>query len=93
MLQAKLGEIGGLVEADSRLVALLARAKAPVVHRLDLLLRLAVGEAAPLGPAADRARAEALKLLKAPDLRAEMSRSPEAAIRVKGLLKHAGLAA
>ena len=93
MLQAKLGEIGGLVEADSRLVILLARAKAPVVHRLDLLLRLAVGEAAPLGPAADRARAEALKLLKAPDLRAEMSRSPEAATRVKGLLKHAGLAA
>ena len=41
----------------------------------------------------DRARAEALKLLKAPDLRAEMSRSPEAAMRVKGLLKHAGLAA
>ena len=93
MLQAKLGEIGGLVEADSRLVTLLARAKAPVVHRLDLLLRLAVGEAAPLGPAADRARAEALKLLKAPDLRTEMSRSPEAAMRVKGLLKHAGLAA
>ncbi len=93
MLQAKLGEIGGLVEADSRLVTLLAGAKAPVVHRLDLLLRLAVGEAAPLGPAADRARAEALKLLKAPDLRTEMSRSPEAAMRVKGLLKHAGLAA
>ncbi|MDH4383952.1 MAG: hypothetical protein QE280_00730 [Caulobacter sp.] len=93
LLQARLGEIGGLIEADSRLVTLLARAQAPVVHRLDLLLRLAVGEAAPLGPAADRARAEALKLLKAPDLRAEMTRSPETAVRVKGLLKHAGLAA
>jgi hypothetical protein len=93
LLQARIGEIGGLIEADSRLVTLLARARAPIVHRLDLLLRLAVGEAAPLGPVADRARAEALKLLKAPDLRSEMSRSPETAVRVKGLLKHAGLAA
>lgn len=93
LLQARIGEIGGLIEADSRLVTLLARAQAPIVHRLDLLLRLAVGEAAPLGPVADRARAEALKLLKAPDLRSEMSRSPETAVRVKGLLKHAGLAA
>lgn len=92
-LQAKIGEIGGLIEADSRLTQLLARAPAPVTHRLALLLKMAVGEACPLGPAADRARAEALKLVRAPDLRDEVSRSPEAAARVKGLLKTAGLAA
>jgi hypothetical protein len=92
-LQAKLGDLGGLIEADSRLVMLLARAQAPITHRLDLLLRLAVGEAAPLGPAADRARAEALKLTRGPELREEVGRSPEAAVRVRDLLKTAGLAA
>lgn len=92
-LQARLGELGGLIEADSRLVTLLVRAQAPAVHRLNLLLRLAVGEAAPLGPAADRARAEALKLTRAPELREEISRSPEAAGRVRELLQKSGLAA
>lgn len=93
VLQGRLGDLGGHVEADSRIVTLLARASAPVTHRLSLLLRLAIGEAAPLGPAADRARAEALKLTRAPELREEVSRSPEAADKVRGLLKAAGLAA
>ncbi|HYE46721.1 MAG TPA: hypothetical protein VEA44_13230 [Caulobacter sp.] len=92
-LQAKLGDLGGLIEADSRLVTLLARANAPITHRLNLLLRLAVGEAAPLGPAADRARAEALKLTRAPELREEIARSPQAADKVRHLLRSAGLAA
>ena len=93
LLKTRLGEIGGHVEADAKLVTLLTRARAPVVHRLNLLLRLAVGEAAPLGPAADRARAEALKLTRAPELREEISRSPEAADKVRDLLRTAGLAA
>lgn len=93
LLKGRLGEIGGHVEADARLVALLIRAQAPVVHRLNLLLRLAVGEAAPLGPAADRARAEALKLTRTPELREEISRSPQAAEKVRDLLRTAGLAA
>ncbi len=92
-IQAKLGEIGGLIEADARLVALLARAQAPVVHRLTLLLRIAVGEAAPLGPAADRAKVEAMKLLRGPELRAELKDSPQAAQRVRDLMQVAGLAA
>lgn len=92
-LQTKLGDIGGLIEADTKLVALLARANAPVVHRLNLLLRLAIGEAAPLGPAADRAKAEALKLTRAPELREEITRSPQAAEKVRDLLRTAGLAA
>jgi hypothetical protein len=93
LLQTKLGDIGGQVEADAKLVSLLARAPAPLTHKLSLLLRLAIGEAAPLGPAADRARAEALKLTRSPELREEVSRSPESAERVRGLLKTAGLAA
>jgi hypothetical protein len=93
VLQAKLGDMGGLIEADSKLVGLLARANAPIVHRLNLLLRMAMGEAAPLGPAADRARAEALKLTRAPELREEIARSPQAAEKVRDLLRTARLAA
>ena len=93
LLKGRLGEIGGHVEADAKLLALLIRAEAPVVHKLSLLLRLAIGEAAPLGPAADRARLEALKLTRAPELRQEIARSPQAAGKVRDLLRAAGLAA
>ncbi|MDB5472021.1 MAG: hypothetical protein JWR84_3581 [Caulobacter sp.] len=93
LLKGRLGEIGGHVEADSRLVTLLTRAEAPIVHKLNLLLRLAIGEAAPLGPAADRARIEALKLTRAPELREEIARSPQVADKVRDLLRTAGLAA
>lgn len=92
-IQAKIGEIGGMVEADGKIVALIARAPAPVVHRLNLLLRIAIGEAAPLGPAADRARNEALKLVRNPELREELAKSPEAVEKVRGLMQSAGMAA
>lgn len=92
-LQAKIGDVGGLVEADSKLVAMVARASAPLLHRLTLLLRMAVGEAAPRGPVADRAKAEALRLVRAPELRAELAKSPDAFEKVRGLMQTAGLAA
>ena len=42
-----------------------------------MLLRFAAGEAAPLGPAADRAKSEALKLMRIPETRAELAKTPE----------------
>eukprot|EP01035_Chromulina_nebulosa_P033266 gene33266-44535_t len=92
-IQARVGEIGGMIEADGKIVALIARASAPVVHRLNLMVRMAVGEAAPLGPAADRARAEALKLVRNPEFREALSKSPEAVERVRGMMQTAGMAA
>jgi len=92
-IQAKLGDLGGLVEADARLVAQLVQAKAPAVHRLTLLLRLACGETAPLGPAADRARSEAMRLARHEDTRAELSSAPEQVETVRDLIQQAGLAA
>jgi hypothetical protein len=85
-ISAKIGEIGGLVEADSRLVAQLVKAPASTAQKLTLLLKLAAGDAAPQGPAADRARAEAMRLLKAPEARAEVAGSPELASRVREVL-------
>jgi hypothetical protein len=92
-IQTKLGELGGHIEADARLTAQLAKANAPAIHRLTLLLRLASGESAPLGPAADRARAEALRLVRQDDTRAELSKAPEQMSAVRELIQQAGLAA
>ncbi|HXQ47983.1 MAG TPA: hypothetical protein VN806_15300, partial [Caulobacteraceae bacterium] len=92
-IAAKIGEIGGLVEADAALAQALAKASAPVVNRLTLLLRLAAAETAPRGPAAERAKAEAMRLMRAPEIRAEIAKTPDAVGRVRALMQSAGLAA
>lgn len=92
-IQVKLGDIGGLVEADAKLTATLARAAAPPLHRLTLLLKIANGEAGPLGPAADRARMEALRLVRLDETRAELAKAPERMAQVKDLIQQAGMAA
>ena len=92
-IQLKIGDIGGLVEADAKVAQGLARANASPTHKLTLLLKLACGEAAPPGPAADRARIEALKLVRLDETRAELARSPERMAEVRDLIQAAGLAA
>ena len=77
----------------SRSIRIRSKARAPALHRLTLLLRLAVGEAGPTGPAADRAKTEALKLLRSPDARAELAESHADLQKVRTLLQAAGLAA
>ncbi|MBS0363265.1 MAG: hypothetical protein JSR98_17960 [Proteobacteria bacterium] len=92
-IQAKLGELGALVEADGRFIASTVKAPAPAVQRLTALLKAACGETCPLGPAADRARAEALKLARGPETRAELAAAPAQLDAIRDLLKHASLAA
>lgn len=93
-LQAKLGEFGGVIEARAKVVAGVARANAPVLQRLTLLLSLAVGESAPLGRAADRARLEAVRLVKLNETRAELTLAPPQQMEtVRNLLQRARLAA
>ncbi len=92
-IQAKLGDVGGLVEADAKLTQALVQAHAPVTHRLSLLLRIAMGEAAPLGPAADRARTAAMKLLRSDSARAELAATPGGLAQVRDMIQAAGLAA
>jgi hypothetical protein len=88
-ISEKIGEIGGLIEGDSKLIAMVAKANAPVVHRLNLLVRLASGEAAPLGPVTERARHEVLKLMKAPEARANLAAAPDMLEKVRDLLSKA----
>ena len=88
-LCAKLGDIGSLIEADSRLLAMLVRAPAPLPHRLTLLAKLAMGEAGPTGPVADRARFEALKLARDPGSREQLQDSPQTMDLIKTLVGRA----
>jgi len=90
---SKIGEIAAWIEGEAKLIFLIAHAEAPLTHRLTLLLKLAAGEAAPRGPVSDRAKAEAIRLLRIPEARAELASSPESLERVRGLMTQAGLAA
>ena len=86
-IQTKLGEIGGLVEADGKIVAQLSKGPAASIDRLMLLLQMAVGDAAPLGPAADRAKAEALRLVRNDETRLELTKVPERMVKVRGMIQ------
>src|SRR5690606_3418978 len=92
-VQIKLGELGGRIEAESKLIAQILKAPAPGVHRLVRLLKLAMGEAGPIGPASDRARAEAVRLIRQADVRADLASAPERLAQVRDMLSSAGLAA
>jgi hypothetical protein len=85
-IMTRLGEIGALVEADAKIVEQIMRLSASPVQKLNLLLRLALGEACPLGPAAAKARLAVLKLARDPDTRAELVRAPEVVERLRPLL-------
>lgn len=92
-IQSKIGDVGGLVEADARLIPTLAKTPAPAGQKLLLLLRLAAGETAPVGPAADRARQEAMRLVRQEDTRAELAANPERMDQVRTLIHQLGMAA
>ena len=88
-----IGAVGAHVEADANLIAQIVRAPVAAPQKVTALLKLAAGDAGPSGPSADRARAEAIKLLRAPDVRTALSASPENVAALRGLMQAAGLAA
>lgn len=92
-VMATIGAVGGALEAESGLTEQIARAAAPLPQKLTALLKLATGQTAPSGPAADRAKAEALKLLRTKDARTALAASPDEIAPLRGLMQAAGLAA
>ena len=86
-LCARLGEVGGMIEADARLIAMLVRAPAPLPQKLSLLIKLAMGDAGPTGPVADKAKLEAMKLARAPEAREALAGSPETMDLLKGMVQ------
>ena len=92
-IQLKLGEIGGWVEADGQLISQLAKAAAPLPQKITLLSKLALGETAPLGPAADRARQEVIRMMRSPEARSVLGKDPDLLGKVRDILQAGGLAA
>ncbi len=92
-ISEKIGDVGGIVEADVKICLQLVRAQAPVLQKLSALLTMASGDAAPLGPAAERAKAEVVRLMRAPEVREALTGSPEMFSRMRPLLQQAGLMA
>jgi hypothetical protein len=88
----KIGEIGAMVEADCKLISSIAKSDAPAPHRLALLLRLANGEAGPSGTVADKAKAQAVRLLRVPEVRTELASQWAALETARILMAEAGLA-
>lgn len=88
-----IGTVGGAVEAEARIVAQLARSPAPAPARLRALLRLAAADGGPSGPCADRAKVEALKLLRTPEVRGALGAAPAELAPIRALMQQAGLAA
>jgi len=92
-VNAKLGHMGGQVADDVHLIANLARANLPVMQKLQVLLNIAAGQSAPLGPVADAARAEVMKMMRNPELRQGLMNNPKAIDALRPMMKAAGLAA
>jgi len=90
---AKIGEIGALVESDARLMQTVQKSAASAVQRLVILLQMAAGETAPEGPCTDRAKAEAIRLLRSSEIRPALAAAPDQIGRVRQLMGAIGLAA
>jgi hypothetical protein len=86
LLASRLGDLGGLLEADAKLVATLLRSPMSPVQRLSHLLKMALGETVPLGPAATRAREAVVRLGKSPEVRADLAKAPELVEKLRPLL-------
>ncbi len=92
-VNAKLGQIGALVESDVHLIVNVGRSQMPIMQKLQVLLNIAAGQAAPTGPVSDAARAEVVKLMRNPELRQGLMGNPQAVAALRPMMKAAGLAA
>ena len=89
----RIGDLGGRIEAENKFTAMLVRAQAPFAQKLGILLKMAAGETAPPGPASDRAKAEALRLVRAPEAREQLAGAPEIMEQVRALVQRPDRAA
>jgi pimeloyl-ACP methyl ester carboxylesterase len=76
-ISKKLGEVGGLVEAEARYIGSLSKSPQSRLKSLSALVKLARAESAPKGPVADRAKAEMHRLLRDPAIRTALAGSPD----------------
>ncbi|WP_332367265.1 hypothetical protein [Caulobacter sp. NIBR2454] len=86
-IQDHFGQLGARIESETRVINTLLRAPSPLTFKLSVLIRLATGETGPIGPAADKARAEALKLVRMPESREALAKSPQVLALVRSFVE------
>ena len=79
----RLSEIGGRIEAENKVVSLVSKSGASPSQKLTALLKMATGETAPPGPAAERARGSVLKLAADPEIRAALAEDADSMRRLR----------
>ncbi|BBF80898.1 hypothetical protein [Asticcacaulis excentricus] len=89
----RLGQIGAQIAGDVQLLPQILKGSKSPLQRMAALLGLATGQSGPLGALSELAKAEIMKQLRAPDVRASLMEDPAALVRLKPLLVQAGLAA
>jgi len=92
-INGKLGQIGSQIATDVRLLAHILRGGASAIQKFSMLLSFAAGQSAPFGPLSDQAKAEAMKMLRDPDIRLGLSSQPQVLATLKPMMQAAGMAA
>lgn len=91
--QARIGHVGGLVAQDVHLIAHVVKGSKNDLQRLLTLLSFATGQAGPTGPVCEAAKAEVMKQLRLPDVRAYIFSDPSVFANLRPLLIKAGIGA
>ncbi|MDI7775525.1 hypothetical protein [Asticcacaulis sp. EMRT-3] len=89
----RLGQIGGLIAADVKLLAHILRSPASPVQKLAMMMGFAAGQTGPMGPLSDQARSEAMKMLRDSAVRQALMGQPQVLASLRPMMQAAGLAA
>jgi pimeloyl-ACP methyl ester carboxylesterase len=92
-IRQKLGDVGGLVEAEAHYIASLVKPLKYGLQSLAALVKLAKAESAPLGPVTSRAKTEMQKLLRDPAIRTDLAGAPDILMAVRETLSDQSLKA
>lgn len=86
-----LGVLGNKIVEESRLLAQIAKAPVPCGQKISVLLKMATGETAPRGPFSEKAKGEALRLLRSPEGRDMTQGQPEVLRSLIPMMRQLGL--
>ncbi|HVZ30652.1 MAG TPA: hypothetical protein VG839_09680 [Asticcacaulis sp.] len=92
-IMVKCGQFGAQIATEVHLIATTLRGSAPPMHKLAIMLSYAAGQAAPIGPVSEQAKAEALRMLRNPEFRQNLLGNPQMLAQLKPMMQAAGLAA
>ena len=86
-----LGRLALKIAEETRLIPQICKAPVALGQNVSILLKIATGEAAPLGPLGDLAKQEAMRLIRSTEGRDLMRTSPETFKDMMPMLKAAGV--